>query len=166
MSIGQAVFGFRGRISRRTYWLAMLGVYTVFFLIAGAAEYLVTGRLRLAVSSSDAPLWPAIFASLMVLVLWPSLAISLKRWHDHGLPSWPIFLYYVLCLCAALTVPFLSDIKLVGLHMLFSSVLDIFWIVLIIVLGFIKGNVGPNRYGPDPLPPEAHDDPVKRAFQR
>ena|SRR5215471_11831081 len=61
---------------------------------------------------------------LMALVLWPWIAVSTKRYHDRNRCGW--FLLIVL-------VPFFGPL----------------W--LFIELGFLRGTVGPNRFGPDPL---------------
>jgi uncharacterized membrane protein YhaH (DUF805 family) len=47
-------------------------------------------------------------------------------------------------------------------HPIFASIY--LFIVLVdlwalIELGFLRGTRGPNRFGPDPLPPEAHENP-------
>ena len=57
------------------------------------------------------------------LSMWPTLAMQIKRWHDIGQSGW-------LCL--------LSLIPYVG-------------IVVWVVVGLIRGMVGENRFGPDPL---------------
>jgi uncharacterized membrane protein YhaH (DUF805 family) len=64
---------------------------------------------------------PAIFA---LLSLWPSVAVNVKRCHDRGRSG--LFL-------------------LVGLIPIIGAI----W--LLIELGFLRGTVGSNRHGPDPL---------------
>jgi uncharacterized membrane protein YhaH (DUF805 family) len=62
------------------------------------------------------------FLVMLALLLWPSIAMRIKRWHDIGRSDW-----FVLMNC----VPILN-------------------VFIDLALGLIPGNVGPNRYGPDP----------------
>ena len=67
------------------------------------------------------------FAFLQALVvlafIYPSVVVGIKRCHDRGRSGW----FLLLCF-----VPILG-------------------IWLIVELGFLRGTVGPNEYGPDPL---------------
>ena len=64
-------------------------------------------------------------AGLTVLALvWPGIVIIIKRWHDHNRSGW----WYLIAF-----VPVLGAI--------YATV----------KLGFMRGTVGPNQYGPDPL---------------
>ena len=106
------LFKFDGRINRGKFWLGVAILYVVpwlLFLIAAA------------VNSSF--LW--VLVSLVVLVsLWPGLAISIKRWHDRDKSGWWILI---------------SLIPLVGP------------IWALVETGFLPGTPGQNQYGPDPL---------------
>lgn len=100
-----------GRISRRQFWLwgvgAMLGLA---FVLHGL---LALARVRLAVAE---PL-------VNLLLLWPALVISIKRWHDRDRSGWWV-------LVALLPV--------VG------------WLWLLLDNGFLRGTSGRNRFGPPP----------------
>ncbi len=65
-----------------------------------------------------------IYGLVALVALWPGLAISIKRWHDRGKSGWWVLIGFI---------------PLIG-----------FWWVLI-ECGFLKGDDGPNEYGPDPL---------------
>lgn len=66
--------------------------------------------------------------TIMVLVtlalIWPGLCIGFKRWHDRYKSSWWMLIYLV---------PFIGPI----------------W--ALVELGFLRGTVGSNRFGNDPL---------------
>ncbi|MCU0928710.1 MAG: DUF805 domain-containing protein [Burkholderiaceae bacterium] len=113
MEPAQIFFSFRGRIARGTWWLygvaAMLGL-----------GVLLTALLRIAGVDPDTSAGAA-----SLLLLWPSLAISVKRWHDRDKSAWWV---------------------LVGL----IPVIGGLW--LLIENGMLRGTPGPNRYGPDPVP--------------
>jgi uncharacterized membrane protein YhaH (DUF805 family) len=111
-SLRHLLFGFGGRIGRRTWWLwgvaALLGMSlyaTVLLRVAGVAA-----------DTTD--------LLVNLLLLWPALAISAKRWHDRGKSAWWMLV---------LLVPVLG------------------WIWSLVENGCLRGQAGPNRYGADPL---------------
>jgi uncharacterized membrane protein YhaH (DUF805 family) len=61
---------------------------------------------------------------LVLLTLWPSLAMYTKRWHDRDKSGWWTLI---------ILVPIIGSI----------------W--LLVELGFLRGTDGPNRFGDDPL---------------
>lgn len=101
----------RGRISRQRFWLwgvgAMLGLG---FVLHGL---LAVARVRLAVAEHV----------VNVLLLWPAVAISVKRWHDRDRSGWWVLIALV---------------PVVG------------WLWLMLANGFLRGSPGPNRHGPPP----------------
>ena len=80
---GQILFSFQGRIPRKTYWMwgvgALLLIAIFFFILLGilgvkdqTTQYLVNA-----------------------LLLWPSLAITVKRWHDPDKSAWWLLILLV-----------------------------------------------------------------------
>ncbi|MCK8783611.1 DUF805 domain-containing protein [Roseomonas sp. NAR14] len=59
-----------------------------------------------------------------LLSIWPGLAAQVKRWHDHDRSGWWVLIQLV---------------PLVGP------------IYALVMIGFLRGTPGPNRFGPDPL---------------
>ena len=178
MSVWLAIWGFGGRISRKYYWLATLA-WTIALLIVLLAigpevekpvpefptkpplpqsflpllHWLPGGwwidKEYIKPLQADKDFRIAGFISVVVL-LYPLLAMSIKRLHDLNLSGWwcgPGLAPHYILLFAPL-------IGLGGLHSptLLFEVLDFASsLVWLIVVGFIRGTVGPNRYGPDPL---------------
>ena len=110
-SLRQLLFGFEGRIGRRTWWLwgvaAMLGfaIYaTVLLRVAGVSA-----------STTD--------TAVNLLMLWPGLALSVKRWHDRDKSGWWVLV---------------ALIPVVG------------WLWVLVENGLLRGTAGPNRFGPAP----------------
>ncbi len=69
------------------------------------------------------------FAHLLALLvalalIYPSVNLGIKRYHDHGKSGWWVLIALV---------------PVIG------------WIWYLIEAGFLRGTVGPNRFGPDPL---------------
>lgn len=163
MTFGQWL-SFRGRISRKTFWLGYILPLIAVSIIANILDV----ALGL-VAPLDADAVPAdmsgqvgpISTLASVLFIWPSLAGSIKRLHDRDRSGWWIGAFYLLSIGGA----FLMGLSvLAGLSggafdagasimvvVAFGLVLLGFGIWLIVETGFLRGTPGPNRFGPDPL---------------
>ena len=102
----------RGRIARRTFWL--YGVLALFGL--GTLGHALLGIARVPRADAD--------HVVNVLLLWPAIAVSAKRWHDRDKSGWWVLL---------------NLLPVVG------------WIWALIENGFMRGSAGPNRFGEDPV---------------
>jgi uncharacterized membrane protein YhaH (DUF805 family) len=105
---------FNGRISRKVFWiygvlLFALGAGVVFGIIAAIGAASDTLALILAI--------PAYIA-----VMWVSLAMQAKRWHDRNKSAWWILIGFI---------PVIGGI----------------W--ALVETGFLRGTVGENRFGAD-----------------
>ena len=112
MSRKDILFSFQGRIPRKTYWLSILGL----ILISTLAMLLLSGVG--AMISQNA----AIFLPFLIYIplIWSSLAIQVKRWHDRNKSGWWV---------------------LIGL----VPVIGGFWVL--IENGFLAGDETENRFG-------------------
>ncbi len=101
----------RGRIARGTWWLygllLPLGLGLLLHALLGIA------RVRAEVSEH----------LVNLVLLWPTLAVSIKRWHDRDKSGWWVLIVLV---------------PVVG------------WLAAIVVNGCLPGTPGPNRYGQEP----------------
>lgn len=107
-SLQQLLLRLDGRIGRRAWW--MWGVA----LPLGLSLY-VTVVLRVAGLPENST-----ELSVNLLLLWPTLAVSVKRWHDRGKSGWWALV---------------ALIPLVG------------WLWMLIENGVLRGDAGPNRFG-------------------
>ena len=108
-SLRQVYLGVHGRLGRRSFWLhGVLGL-TVFSVVAMALLEIAGVRPELAEKTAN------------LLVIWPLLAISAKRWHDRDLSGW---------LALVLLVPVIGQL------------------VALLFNGFLPGTPGDNRFGP------------------
>ena len=102
----------RGRISRQTYWLwgvlALLG--------AGFFAHALLGIARVRRDYAE--------HIVNVLLLWPAIATSAKRWHDRNKSAWWVLVTLV---------PVLG------------------WLWTLVANGFLRGDAGANRFGAAPL---------------
>lgn len=106
------LFSFEGRLNRKPFWLYILAWVVLVFVVE-----LLTGDM----SGQDVSIPTTI---VVLLGIWPNLAVQAKRWHDTDRSGWWI---------------------LIGLVPLIGGL----W--ALIVTGFFKGTPGDNRFGPDPL---------------
>jgi len=109
-------FSFEGRINRAKFWLGGIILWLVAVIL-----------LSITVAINSGFMW-FITSIFMLVIIWPSLALSIKRWHDRNKSGWWIFIGLV---------PFIGGI----------------W--ALVETGFLPGTVGPNEYGLDPLGPIA-----------
>jgi uncharacterized membrane protein YhaH (DUF805 family) len=124
-----------GRISRLQFWLH--GILPIFL-----ANILLG--------------WIPLIGQLIALaLLWSSICISFKRFHDVGYPGWWCLLNFIpVFLATFLTIgAFLSDtlsFAWLPAQILWGLSVVIFLVQLIFVY-LRAGEPGPNKYGPDPL---------------
>jgi uncharacterized membrane protein YhaH (DUF805 family) len=131
--------GFHGRIGRQTFWLAMGAVYIANILACLAAEQIQGDRLS---------------AIVDLAFTYPEFAIALKRAHDRNLPVWILVVFFtangVFDLLDVLGWPIMTgEPNMLSLAAIIPF--TVLFIALLIELGFRRGTVGPNQYGPDPL---------------
>jgi len=135
-----------GRIGRKSYWTGLV-ILVVITLIAMVAIYPITmnvGGPRLAM---------LLLLIVQLVLLYPSLAIMSKRFHDRNRPgslAWIMIVPWLLsALLGALGITDPADPF--WLDYLLQAVLLIVSIWFLIELGILKGTDGDNAYGPDPL---------------
>jgi uncharacterized membrane protein YhaH (DUF805 family) len=130
----QLFTGLEGRIPRKWFWLGLL----VMMIITWILEFILFAIFGVGMSTMDPSATPEAQAAaasemmgkmmlplgiLMLLILWPSICIYAKRWHDRDKSGWWSLIMFI---------PIIGGI----------------W--LLVELGFLRGTDGPNRFGPDP----------------
>jgi uncharacterized membrane protein YhaH (DUF805 family) len=137
MDWGNYLFSFEGRINRAKYWL-----FVLISLIAMAVAFALLFALGFSVAGF-------IVAGIIYLVLlYCGLAVGAKRLHDRNKSGWWLLVFYLLPnvlsgIGAASQSPGLNAITgLVSFGILIWAIVE---------LGCLRGTIGPNQYGPDPL---------------
>lgn len=105
MAFKQLFLSLDGRINRQPFWIGIV----ILVVVTAAA-------------SAIFPVWLA--GIIQLALVYPSVAVYVKRCHDRGKSGWWCLLFLI-------------------------PVVGIIW--AIIDLGVLEGNEGANRYGPDPL---------------
>ncbi len=131
--------GFHGRIGRQTFWIAM-GVLAVAELVG----HLIADEIQ----------GDRLSAIVDLAFTYPEFAVAIKRAHDRNLPVWLLGIFFgagaVLDLFTVLGLAG-SDEAPSMLSLAIAVPFTVFGLALLIELGFRRGTVGPNPYGPDPL---------------
>jgi len=119
------LFSFKGRLNRAKWWLINIGVIvveTIVFaiLFGGTAMMADPDQAMAAMSGVNAVIAVIVF----VIVLWITISIGVRRFHDRNKSGWWVLIALV-------------------------PVIGGLW--YLIECGFLRGTAGPNNYGPDPL---------------
>lgn len=122
------LFSFHGRISRFEYWVKGVLLGGLLMSVALFVALMIDAGLGNINGNLDDPnsRGPIVFGLvLMVILVWPNLALQVKRWHDRDKSGW-----FVLVNLIPIAGPIWSFIE----------------------LGFLRGSIGPNRFGADSVP--------------
>jgi uncharacterized membrane protein YhaH (DUF805 family) len=150
MPLGQLLFSFQGRINRKPWWLASLAT-TLIAIVALGVIFVAAGGVPQAnaVDSLASMGGSALAMALLIIpLLWMAFALGAKRLHDRNMSASWLILFYLL--------PGVLDnigsalgASVMGWGLTIVSLAISLW--ALVELGFLRGTVGPNQYGPDPL---------------
>jgi uncharacterized membrane protein YhaH (DUF805 family) len=147
MNFGQLLFGFTGRINRGKYWLAML-VYFILGLVMATIGYF----------AEEAPAFQILNAVVSIGAMISSIGVGIRRLHDRDKSGWWLLLFYLLpgLLGSVGMVVFFYGVgaeaaggMITGVILLALAFAVMVW--AFVELGCLRGTLGPNRFGPDPL---------------
>src|SRR3990172_5267125 len=142
MSIGNLLFSFDGRINRAKFWLGYLLATIISMAILGIAASMLPWDQMITVGPDGAPIldeagnpklnlenvnwgFPGLlFGVGFLLSMVMGFALMIKRCHDRGYSGW---------------MSLISLIPIAG------------GIWVLIALGIMEGEKGPNKWGPNPL---------------
>jgi uncharacterized membrane protein YhaH (DUF805 family) len=126
MPVGALLWSWEGRIGRARFWLGVLLV-----ILMSIAFGLVAGLLGIPLDTGTGPVAEEIsfggalyLLSAFIVLAYAQLAVFAKRFHDRGKIGWWVLIAFV-------------------------PVIGFFWIL--IELGMLPGDPGPNAYGPPEL---------------
>jgi uncharacterized membrane protein YhaH (DUF805 family) len=132
----------QGRVSRQEFWLGYVGIVVVAVILARSLPHASGAFYFIPGDAPDNDVWQdAAFSFgwlefISLALTWPIIAIYAKRLHDLNLSAWWLLLLPL--------VTFTAGLSEVGqLHVAA-------YCLLLLVLGFLPGSQGPNRFGEDP----------------
>ena len=162
-SFGRFYFSAAGRISRSQYWLRFILPYFVIYLVL---------QIMVAISGAGSALNAIVSVIILIfslIVIWPSIAILIKRMHDRNKSGWYILfiiipgIIFSILLFAWLGVAIIAaaagEIETAGVSLGALGILVIILGVIMLGLniwffvefGCLRGTIGANRFGPDPV---------------
>lgn len=138
---------FSGRSRRKEYWMFVLGCVIVYIALAILSAMVFGGMASgtdmtnpLAVISAFIPV--VIFGFIILI---PSIAVTVRRFHDQDKTGWLAALAYAPQLLYWLALA-LGSVVLAGIFSLIGMIGGL----IVVVFMFLEGTRGPNRFGPDP----------------
>jgi uncharacterized membrane protein YhaH (DUF805 family) len=153
-SFGGFYFSAKGRVSRSQYWLKFILPLFVIGLILGILKA-INGET----GTNKGPFSTLTFL-FQLFTLWPGIAILVKRIHDRDKSGWLAWLLYGPLIVALIftiiaIVAFAYSDNAVWAP---GIVAGLAWLVAVVVgiwffieFGCLRGSIGSNRFGPDPV---------------
>jgi uncharacterized membrane protein YhaH (DUF805 family) len=170
MNWGSYFFSFQGRINRAKLWLfipIVIGIYIVYFILfsvlfgGSMLAMLKGGPGGLMAGGASLGLSAILTCVLVLIIIFSSIALTVKRLHDRDKSAWWLIVFWLIPFminCAVfanqvgqfndspstvpMTNPVMMVIRLVSLALTLWAFVELYC---------LRGTVGDNRYGPDPL---------------
>jgi uncharacterized membrane protein YhaH (DUF805 family) len=125
----QNLFSFSGRLNRAKFWLILIATDLAAFVVFAILVAMGGGSMDMTADGAMPTLGGGIVGAIVAVVVWVAvvwigLATGVKRFHDRGKTGWWVLI---------VLVPVIGGL----------------W--YLIECGFLRGTVGANAYGPDPL---------------
>jgi len=125
----QSLFSFDGRLNRAKFWLILIATDIAVFVLLAILVAVTGGSMTMGDDGSMPSMGGGVIGNLVALVIfvaavWIGFAVGVKRYHDRGKSGWWVLI---------VLVPVIGGL----------------W--YLIECGFLRGTIGPNAYGPDPV---------------
>ena len=144
MNWGQLFFKFDGRVNRAPFWIAAL-VFAVINIALFFVGYV----------TEQNGIFQAVNGMLSIVILISSIAVGVKRLHDRNKSGWYLLLFYfapgVFAAAGVLVGEFMEDSEIIATVLTLLAVALMVW--AFVELACLRGTVGANPYGPDPVAP-------------
>lgn len=140
------LFSFAGRISRSQWWIGSVVIF-VYVVVVALIEVAIFGLGPSKVSTAGRIEG---FLPFDLVRLYASYCIAAKRFQDRGKPA----LYAQMTVGVWLAYSVLNLIGVARANAIgygFSVIMTGILVWFIVELGCLRGTVGPNEYGPDPV---------------
>jgi len=136
------LFSFEGRINRGKFWLAVLAYVIISIVLALLLIIPVLGWLLAGIG----------YLGMIV----SGIFVAIKRLHDRNKPGWWVAIFYVIpmILSGASAYMTYDAGEQTSMAMLISLISLAISLWAFVELGCLRGTVGPNQYGPDPIAPQ------------
>ena len=170
MNWGSYFFSFQGRINRAKLWLyipIVIAIYIVYFILlsilfgGSIVAILKGGPAGLMAGGASLGLAGILTCILALVILFAGIALTVKRLHDRDKSAWWLIVFWLVPLginvttlanriamlndtsdAAPPTNPVMMILQLVALGLTIWAFVELYC---------LRGSVGDNRYGADPL---------------
>jgi uncharacterized membrane protein YhaH (DUF805 family) len=144
MDWGNLFFKFNGRTNRAKFWIACLVILLINVIL-----------FLLSVATDQNGIFQAVNGMLSIVILICGIAVGVKRLHDRNKSGWYLLLFYfvpgVLAAASVLIGEFMEDAAIIANVLAFVAFAIVVW--AFVELGCLRGTIGVNQYGPDPVAP-------------
>ncbi|MBL8557562.1 MAG: DUF805 domain-containing protein [Hyphomonadaceae bacterium] len=150
-----------GRVSRKGYWLGWILPSAALGVIATVIDT-ATGNAGTGVVSTIATL----------VTVWPNIAVTVKRYHDRGMSGW--WVLWSVLIVIALAIPLVAASAQFNLTNIvwpwMAAWVSLYAVAFAVtafalIVYFLPGDIGANRFGADPLGPRKAKKPRKDPAQ-
>jgi len=149
-------FSFKGRLNRKPYWLrnlALFGIVLVLYLIF-TVTVIGFSSVQGATGVPGGVLSVMGIFGLLVLPLAiafyvSTFSLAARRLHDRNKSGWWLAGYFGAFVVIGGVAEYFGEQSTVSLIFQLIGFLIFLW--YFVEIGFLKGTVGANKYGPDPL---------------
>jgi len=144
MDWGHLFFKFDGRVNRAKFWIAVL-IFAAINVVLAILGYVM----------DQSVVFQALNSMLGIVILISSIAVGVKRLHDRNKSGWYLLLFYlvpsVLVVIGVLIGAFVEDSTIIATVLGLLAFAIAVW--AFIEMGCLRGTIGINQYGPDPVAP-------------
>ena len=144
MDWGHLFFKFDGRVNRAKFWIAFL-IFAAINVVLAIVGYVM----------DQSVVFQALNSMLGIVILISSIAVGVKRLHDRNKSGWYLLLFYlvpsVLVVIGVLIGAFVEDSTIIATVLGLLAFAIAVW--AFIEMGCLRGTIGINQYGPDPVAP-------------
>jgi uncharacterized membrane protein YhaH (DUF805 family) len=149
MDLAHLYTSFDGRINRAKAWL-----WWIVLVVVVAALSFATLRVSAADIFMPDQRTKGFLFVIQLAALYPWAALMVKRFHDRNRPG-----YFVMFMLVPVVIKGATDLLGITGDPFNQNALDYVFLAIFVVvavwffveLGCLRGSVGPNQYGPDPL---------------
>jgi uncharacterized membrane protein YhaH (DUF805 family) len=154
------LFNPNGRVSRKQIWFNYLLPVAFAGFVANFVDAAVFGASltsRAAFADGAPPMTFGLSFFLNLFLLWPSIAVPVKRFHDRGMTGWWVLLFALgIVFCGGFAVfEMLANAPSGSMGAAGPALLVLAGLMLaqFVILYCLPGQDGENRFGPDPRDP-------------
>ena len=144
MNWGHLFFQFDGRVNRAKFWIAVL-IFAAINVVLAILGYVM----------DQSVVFQALNSMLGIVILISSIAVGVKRLHDRNKSGWYLLLFYlvpsILVVIGVLIGAFVEDSTIIATVLALLAFALVVW--AFIEMGCLRGTIGVNQYGPDPVAP-------------